>query len=626
MFGSNFIEIGIALSFLFLLLSLLSSLLSETFSKYLSWRAEMLEESIQQILHDPEMAALFYRHSMIRALGRKDRPIDKQRKLDALARKNRLAAWVNRKLDYLAKPSYIRSTIFARVVLDIVVAMPRRPAVKALRDALGEVDDFDDTDAQEKLIAALDTAELDPPEAFGAKMDDLGRLTALHIKNERERKRIQKLIEDAKAAATPAKEADAQDAQDARAPLSLDEIRAAAGKLEDSESRRLLTTLLTGSDVRTLAQAQSAIARWYDDVQERVTEWYKRKSQRWVFFISLALTLALNIDTMLIADRLLRDNSLRAAIVAAADTRLEKYRSAAAPPSAPRAPTIPPTPAGTAGPVAAPGGSTDKAPAPSEAAATTADPVEVTDSAPPHTFTELKEELDALALPIGWPGDRVSVAPPCNHSLLSLAQQLYRRHAEMLGSQEAAAKEQAATATGKLAKATERVNAAKAELSKVIESSKKAKPEKKEDGSESKAAGEALSRAQGELDGAQKELGEAEAAAAGAAQAVMQAGELVGEAKGIADAAAKEAARAGAAAAKVNAAAAKVKEETDADLRAWPPGARGEIKRVIGWLFTAFAAALGAQFWFDVLSKIMHIRTSGKKPSEEKEAGATAPL
>jgi hypothetical protein len=37
---------------------------------------------------------------------------------------------------------------------------------------------------------------------------------------------------------------------------------------------------------------------------------------------------------------------------------------------------------------------------------------------------------------------------------------------------------------------------------------------------------------------------------------------------------------------------------------------------LLGWLITAFAATLGAPFWFDMLNKVMSIRSAGKAPEE----------
>lgn len=50
--------------------------------------------------------------------------------------------------------------------------------------------------------------------------------------------------------------------------------------------------------------------------------------------------------------------------------------------------------------------------------------------------------------------------------------------------------------------------------------------------------------------------------------------------------------------------------------RAHVPEGVGWLNRVLGWLLTAFAATLGAPFWFDVLNKVMVIRST-VKPREK---------
>lgn len=40
------------------------------------------------------------------------------------------------------------------------------------------------------------------------------------------------------------------------------------------------------------------------------------------------------------------------------------------------------------------------------------------------------------------------------------------------------------------------------------------------------------------------------------------------------------------------------------------------LAKVVGWLVTAMAVSLGAPFWFDLLRKIVNLRSSGNKPSE----------
>ncbi len=38
------------------------------------------------------------------------------------------------------------------------------------------------------------------------------------------------------------------------------------------------------------------------------------------------------------------------------------------------------------------------------------------------------------------------------------------------------------------------------------------------------------------------------------------------------------------------------------------------IKMIVGWFITVIAISLGAQFWFDLLGDVLHIRNTGKKP------------
>ena len=51
----------------------------------------------------------------------------------------------------------------------------------------------------------------------------------------------------------------------------------------------------------------------------------------------------------------------------------------------------------------------------------------------------------------------------------------------------------------------------------------------------------------------------------------------------------------------------------DVDVRTW--GVYDWITKILGFLLTALAVSLGAPFWFDLLRKIIHIRSSGEKPT-----------
>src|SRR5262249_62277558 len=56
-----------------------------------------------------------------------------------------------------------------------------------------------------------------------------------------------------------------------------------------------------------------------------------------------------------------------------------------------------------------------------------------------------------------------------------------------------------------------------------------------------------------------------------------------------------------------------------ADRQNWPQGQGWPLywdwlSKVMGLLVTAGAASLGAPFWFDVLSKVVSVRSAGEKP------------
>jgi hypothetical protein len=53
------------------------------------------------------------------------------------------------------------------------------------------------------------------------------------------------------------------------------------------------------------------------------------------------------------------------------------------------------------------------------------------------------------------------------------------------------------------------------------------------------------------------------------------------------------------------------------DWHQWP-------QRLIGWILTIVAVSLGAPFWFDMLNKMMNIRSAGKKPESTDQQEAVA--
>ena len=74
--------------------------------------------------------------------------------------------------------------------------------------------------------------------------------------------------------------------------------------------------LTAGKD---LDKIQKQVEDWYNSSMDRVSGWYKRRTQAWIFLIGLVFTIAVNADSIVIAKRLSTDTTLRQAVVRAAE-------------------------------------------------------------------------------------------------------------------------------------------------------------------------------------------------------------------------------------------------------------------------------------------------------------------
>lgn len=100
--------------------------------------------------------------------------------------------------------------------------------------------------------------------------------------------------------------------------ISFDDLE--NGIKNDLPPGNLRTSLLAAiqSTDKNINDAQRAIEAWYDDGMDRVTGWYKRKTQTWTMVMAIIITIAVNADTVHIARRLWLEPALRAEFVEAA--------------------------------------------------------------------------------------------------------------------------------------------------------------------------------------------------------------------------------------------------------------------------------------------------------------------
>lgn len=109
-------------------------------------------------------------------------------------------------------------------------------------------------------------------------------------------------------------------AVDKEQPATEDQLKAIneavnAIQNEQVKTRLLSITQQTRVDIDAF---RDELEQHFDEVMDRATGWYKRKAQIVLFIVALALAAGLNADTINIADRLSRDEALRAHVIAQA--------------------------------------------------------------------------------------------------------------------------------------------------------------------------------------------------------------------------------------------------------------------------------------------------------------------
>ncbi len=101
----------------------------------------------------------------------------------------------------------------------------------------------------------------------------------------------------------------------------------------DWVKRALLPLLDAAQD--DLEKALKNVEQWFDDGMDRVTGWYKRKTQLILTVLGLLICIVMNVDTFAIANSLYNNSALRSAVVTAAEKRAQEPLQPPAPASSP---------------------------------------------------------------------------------------------------------------------------------------------------------------------------------------------------------------------------------------------------------------------------------------------------
>jgi hypothetical protein len=110
-----------------------------------------------------------------------------------------------------------------------------------------------------------------------------------------------------------------------KSKVAFNDIVDGVNALPDGEVKKSLLALLRRSEA-DIDKARFAIEGWFNDAMDRVSGWYKRRTQLWTIIIAAVLTLVANADTIQIGRKLWTDPVLRTAVVEEAKVRAQKPR------------------------------------------------------------------------------------------------------------------------------------------------------------------------------------------------------------------------------------------------------------------------------------------------------------
>jgi hypothetical protein len=103
-----------------------------------------------------------------------------------------------------------------------------------------------------------------------------------------------------------------------QAPFTATDIRAGIARIQNEKvERAILSAFDTAKD--ELDGAKANLEAWFNSAMDRVSGWYKRRTQLYLFAIGFLVAAGLNLDTINVTRHLIEDKSFRDLVVAQAE-------------------------------------------------------------------------------------------------------------------------------------------------------------------------------------------------------------------------------------------------------------------------------------------------------------------
>ena len=283
MFGSGILDAAIGLIFVYLLVSLMVTAATEFLSGILRWRSTHLREGIRTLLDSREASAWvdkLYSHPLVANLRMPSRGKWIEKLYSLWGFRHVMAGRKDR------GPSYIPSRTFAIALIESI-----REPQRGLHLAIDQIPDRASLEDWKKHLAGwVDKLPAeDPWKSLAAQwINDIpSSLSTADAKKWLHAISLQKLIQD-------------------------------IGASPDNKLKKSLLALYDEAhgDVEEL---KKSIEIWFNNSMDRVSGWYKRRTQTVQLVLAALIVVAVNVDSVLIGNELFSNQTLRNALVAEAE-------------------------------------------------------------------------------------------------------------------------------------------------------------------------------------------------------------------------------------------------------------------------------------------------------------------
>lgn len=296
MFNSTIIDVAIGVVFVYLLLALAASTINELILSHLNQRGKYLLQGLKELLNDDDLLSKVYNHGMIYGLFKG--PYDPKNPGNL--------------------PAYIPARNFALALMDVVAAPDKAQGAAPVPGAPGGATTPPASSGMAPVSGAAGATAPTAPApasdpAVGVQSDALSSARDLANKLPDTEVKSQLTAALEAAASQPLLAAGANQILN----QATTDLRKAVAKIANEKVRASLIAMIDAANGNPAILRQN-IEEWFNSGMDRVSGFYKHRTQQFLLLIAMLLVVFANADTFVIARQLANDPTLRQTVVASA--------------------------------------------------------------------------------------------------------------------------------------------------------------------------------------------------------------------------------------------------------------------------------------------------------------------